>query len=479
MPNYKLEQSSKIDITANSGMFLLGEFLKQVDLMESLSKLNIFFRKKIDESVHILALILNHFSGGDVIRDTEYIKNDSALCALFGDIHIPAPHTSGDFLERFTEDYVEKLRKIIHKYQDKELKKQRKRLGDLVTVSLDSSIYKVYGNTIEGTGPSYKKIFGYHPLLMHLHDTGELLDIYLRDGNSYTSTGAVSMLDHNLDRLARYYDTIIVLADSGFFDQKIIKKLNELEVQLSDKYNRTIKIKFIITSEINNPIRERLTDVELIWAIPENENVPHEDIRNSHTKNYRLEALRALLRRRDKAFKQRGDLELTEFDHMVPSWQESYRFVFKRQELIIESTGDQTDLLDGTPEYFYHGYVTNIEDQSQEEIIALIDSRGNQEKFIEDLKNGLGTVHIPSKHFYGNYAYFLIAMLSWNLKHWILIRISPETRIRWKRFRYLFIKIGVQIKRSGGYIIIRFGKGFKRYEEFLEYFMRLKQYCIE
>ena len=106
--------------------------------------------------------------------------------------------------------------------------------------------------------------------------------------------------------------------------------------------------------------------------------------------------------------------------------------------------------------------------------MSLIDSRGHQENFIKDFKNGLGTLHIPSKHFYGNYAYFLISMLSWNLKCWILYTIEPELKIYWKRFRYLFIKIGAQIIKTAGYIIIRFGKGFKRFAEFAKHFEKLK-----
>ena len=77
--------------------------------MEKLAHLNIFSRKKIGEAVHILALVINQFTGGDAISDTQYVKDDGALCAIFGDIHIPAPHTSGDFLERFTERYIKPI----------------------------------------------------------------------------------------------------------------------------------------------------------------------------------------------------------------------------------------------------------------------------------------------------------------------------------------------------------------------------------
>jgi hypothetical protein len=59
LPNFKIEQSNKIDITANSGLFLLAELIKKIDLLEKLARLNIFQRQKIGEAVHTLTLVLN------------------------------------------------------------------------------------------------------------------------------------------------------------------------------------------------------------------------------------------------------------------------------------------------------------------------------------------------------------------------------------------------------------------------------------
>ena len=81
----------------------------------------------------------------------------------------------------------------------------------------------------------------------------------------------------------------------------------------------------------------------------------------------------------------------------------------------------------------------------------------------------------PYPLIWGNYAYFLISMLSWNLKCWLLYIIEPELQIYWKRFRYLFVKVGAQIIKSGRYVIIRFGKNFDRVAEFSGWFARLQQ----
>lgn len=467
IPTFKIEQSKKIDITANSGTFLVAELVKKMDMIDKFAHLNIFVRKNIGEAVHILTLVINQFTGGQAISDTKNVKTDGALCSIFGDMHIPAPHTSGDFLERFTKETTEKLRDILHQMQEKYLKKLSKRFGRKIIISVDSSIYGVHGNCKENSSKSYKNIFGFHPLFLHIHNTGELLDIIFRPGADFTSTGATNMLKKNVLRLKPYFDEIILLADAGFYEKAIVDTCQQEEIQID----------FIITSELNNPIRQKLTAQNLQWAEPEKEQQSDPDVksRNSHTFNYRLQALKDLLKKQGKALKIRGQLEVAEFEHTVAAWQKSFRFVYKRQLIIEQNLLEQTNFFEATEEYFYHGYVTNIKDKSIEEIISIIDSRGNQENFIKDFKLGLGTVHIPTKHFYGNYAYFLISMLSWNLKCWLLYIIEPELKIHWKRFRYLFVKVGAQILTSERYVIIRFGKNFGRVDEFLLWFARLQE----
>jgi hypothetical protein len=119
IPRFKIEQSNKSDFTSNSGMFLMAELIKKIGIMEKLAQFNIFDRIKIGEAVHILTLVINQQTGGDVLSDTRYVEKDGALRTLFGDMYIPAPHTSGDFLERFTEESVERLRTILHHQMQK------------------------------------------------------------------------------------------------------------------------------------------------------------------------------------------------------------------------------------------------------------------------------------------------------------------------------------------------------------------------
>ncbi|GEM_PF-2911466 len=468
LPNFKLEHSEKIEITANADMFLLAEFLKTMKVVEAFAQLKLYHRQKIGEAVHILALVINHFTGGDAIYDTQYVKADPGLRALFGDLHIPAPTTSGDFLERFTQETVECLRQILHAMQNKRFKKLSKQLKRKIVISMDSSYYEVHGDCKEQSGQSYKNIFGFHPLFLHIHNTGELLDVSFRSGKEFTSMGAAQMLEENVQRLKPYFDEIILLADSGFFEASIVKTCEKPEVNIN----------YIITCELNAPIKRRLVTSELEWRERAEAAIdaPSDTVRrDSPAIDYRLQALKEALNKRGKVLKVRGAMEVTEFEHTVTLWKQTVRAMFKRQRILEQNLNTQEGLFDATERYFYHGYVTNLRIKSLHEILSLIDSRGHQENFIKDFEQGLGTVHIPVKHFYGNYAYFLIAMFSWNLKIWLVRVIEPDLNLHWKRFRYLFIKVSAQIIKSGRYVIVRFGKGFERMTEFVRWLTRLER----
>lgn len=169
-------------------------------------------------------------------------------------MHIPARHTSGDFWERFTEDAVERLRTIIHRTQEKYLKKPAKKLGRTIVISLDSSIYEVFGNCKKKSSQSFKHIFGFRPLFLPIHNIGELLHIVFRGGKAFTSTGAVQMLKDNIDRLTPYFDKIILPANSRFYEQAIVDVCEKKQ------------IKFIITAEISAPLLRRFTTPELVWS---------------------------------------------------------------------------------------------------------------------------------------------------------------------------------------------------------------------
>ncbi len=64
--------------------------------------------------------------------------------------------------------------------------------------------------------------------------------------------------------------------------------------------------------------------------------------------------------------------------------------------------------------YFF--YITTLRDRTAEDIVELVNGRCDQENVIEQLKNGVNAMRMPVRDLESNWAYMVMAALSWNLK---------------------------------------------------------------
>jgi hypothetical protein len=70
--------------------------------------------------------------------------------------------------------------------------------------------------------------------------------------------------------------------------------------------------------------------------------------------------------------------------------------------------------------------VTNVHrrDLAAAEVIFQANARCQQENVIEQLKNGVRAMRMPSDGLVSNWAYVVIASLAWNMKAWLSCRSS-------------------------------------------------------
>lgn len=88
-----------------------------------------------------------------------------------------------------------------------------------MVIDLDASIVICHSEK-EQAAPTYKKTFGYHPMLAFLDNTGEFLAAQLRKGNAGSNTAAdhIAVLDQALTQLPdahRHGTPILVRADTA------------------------------------------------------------------------------------------------------------------------------------------------------------------------------------------------------------------------------------------------------------------------
>ena len=148
--------------------------------------------------------------------------------------------------------------------------------------------------------------------------------------------------------------------------------------------------------------------------------------------------------------------QVAEFDYRPGKCKKTYRVVVLKKNLTVER--GELALFDDIRYFFY---ITNDWMMSAEEVVCFANERCDHENDIEQLKNGVNALRMPSDDLVSNWAYMVIAALAWNLKAWLGL-LMPEkilgqriVRMEFKRFLNTFIKIPCLIVKTGRSIVYR------------------------
>ena len=114
-----------------------------------------------------------------------------------------------------------------------------------LVIDIDSFVGEVYGYQKQGASFGYTEKLGYHPLAAVRADTGEVLHIRNRKGKANTQRGIARFVDELIARVQRAGHTgkIIIRADSGFENHKLMGELNKrgIEFSIGVKLSKTIR----------------------------------------------------------------------------------------------------------------------------------------------------------------------------------------------------------------------------------------------
>jgi hypothetical protein len=128
----------------------------------------------------------------------------------------------------------EENRKVLHEalvwQTGRRLRAQQPKGGKLeqVTVDVDGLPVEVHGHQ---EGSAYNGHYGvrmYHPLVASIAETGDLLDVRLREGNVHSANGALEFIEELLTRVEKdVCEVAAVRLDAGFPEEKLLGKLEE------------------------------------------------------------------------------------------------------------------------------------------------------------------------------------------------------------------------------------------------------------
>lgn len=180
----------------------------------------------------VLTLVHAMLADADCIDDTNRLRAGSTGQVLGH--RVMAPSTLGTFLRAFTFGHVRQLEAVVGKAIERAWDLGAGPTGTLV-VDVDSTICEVHGYAKAGAAYGYTKVLGYHPLLATRADTGEVLHARLRKGSANTARGIVRFVEELLARIDRAGggEAIIVRADSGFYQHKLLNRLSKARVGFS------------------------------------------------------------------------------------------------------------------------------------------------------------------------------------------------------------------------------------------------------
>jgi hypothetical protein len=451
--NIHYEVAAKTRAIACGGIGAMQLLVRKLGLAEAIDeRLHLLkYHLPDHESDHVLNFASNALCNGTCLDDIELRRNDVVFLDALGADRIPDPTTAGDFGRRFTGDDVEALQDVFDQTRLKVWRQQPAEFFDEAVLDVDGTLVATGAGCKQGIDIAYDGTWGYHPLIVSLANTGEVISLVNRPGNRPSHEGAAEQLD-----LA-----ILLCRGAGF--RKIYLRGDT---------------DFTQTKQLDAWDAEGVTFLFGIDAMP-NLKALAEDLPASDWSELRRPPPytaggkpRARPERvKDRIVRDRGFETLTRVREDVAvvayrptACQESYRLVIVRQTIRVEK--GQMRLLD---EIRWRFYLTNDREGTGRELVFKANGRCDQENLIAQLKGGAHALRAAVDNLVSNWAYMVMTALAWDLKAWFALSVPEHPRhqeahreqkrqllrMEFKRFVNGLILMPCQILRGGRRLVYR------------------------
>jgi hypothetical protein len=394
------------------------------------------------ESDHVLNIAFNFLAGGSRLQDIELLRNDEGFLNALGAEIIPDPTTAGDFLRRFDEDDIVELMEVKNTIRAKIWQNQSKVFRRQATINVDGTISPTYGQCKQGMDISYDGQWGYHPLVVSLHESREPLYVVNRPGNVPSHAGCAKWIDRSLDLVGAHFDNVQLRGDTDF----------SLTAHL-DKWDK--RCTFIFGMDAMDNLRKTAAEIDEDDWQPLGKKPKHPVKTKPRQKPVNVKQ-QVVKHRKFKKIRTESE-HVCHFAYTPGKCKKAYRMIVLRKTLKVEK--GELELFDDIRYFFY---ITNDWSRSTEQMVQFYRNRSDHENDIEQLKNGVGALLAASDSLLSNWALMVIASLAWDLKAWfgMLLPYRPlgksVLRMEFKRFLNSFIQIPCLIIRAARRIVYRF-----------------------
>jgi hypothetical protein len=195
--NIHYEIAERSQGISHGGIGALHSLVRQLGLSDAINERLHLLKLHLPyhESDHVLAIAYNALCEGTCLQDLELRRNDEVFLDALGARRIPDPTTAGDFCRRFTQVDIDILQSVFNKIRQRVWQKQPDSFFDLATIDMDGTLVATTGQCKQGMNIAYDGTWGYHPLVLSLANTGEVLWLVNRSGNRPSHEGAAAAVD--------------------------------------------------------------------------------------------------------------------------------------------------------------------------------------------------------------------------------------------------------------------------------------------
>jgi hypothetical protein len=411
----KYELADKVQAISYGGISAMLKLAGHVGLIDSIDQhLRLFkWRAPYHESDHVMAITINAMCHGSRLEHLERLRNDSAFLDAIGADSFPDPTTAGDFCRRFSEHHIGQLMKAVDQARFNVWKKQGPEFFEQAIIDVDGIIVATQGQKKEGMDISYKGTWGYHPLLISLANTKEVLAIVNRSGSVHSADQAADYLTRAVVTcLQGGFRKVRMRGDSKFSQTECLDTWDELGVRFQFGYQASKNL-VDLAENLEETAWTKLT-----------RSLPSRITNQIRTK--RPNVKRQIIRRREYDHLELLCEDVAEFDYRPTACKKTYRMIVVRKNISREK--GEKRLLD---EIRYFFYISNDEPSiSKEAVVFGCNDRCDQENLIAQLSNGIRSLCAPVDNLLSNWSYMVMTSVAWNLKAWsaLLIPVSPQPK---------------------------------------------------
>jgi hypothetical protein len=392
------EEFTGKNLTTFGGAGLIRKFFRRHHLRKKIEqKVQIPGRRQCKYSVGgmLISLLYGMFLGYSRPGQMEVLATDGVFIKVAGLLYFPVQSTISRFLSGLRVAVAQQIA-LLNFSLLMQFRQGFQALREL-TLDLDSHVTSVFGwqqRAAVGYNPKKKGRKSYHTLLCFIGETRDYLGGLFRSGNHHTSYQAIPFLKGILKKLPGHVKKIRLRADSGFFSLEFLKFLVKEGVE------------FYVVVPLQPWVQKKIRGLRGWQGVG------------------------------------RG-IEVGEMSFVLTQEITLRMVVIRKKVKAGEAPRKQLKLLAGEwVSYDYQVIVTNGP-LVPEETWQFYNQRACCENFIKEGIYGLGLDKVISHSYGGNYTYFELLMLGYNLmnffKEEVLNRKKVKPMMQTIRERFLLI----------------------------------------